>query len=223
MATTPPQDKTELLRRADALAGATLADIAAAAGVTVPADLRRHKGWTGQLLEQVLGASSGSLAQPDFPHLGVEMKSLPVDRLGRPRESTYVCTVPLEGGCGERWEESWVCRKLQRVLWLPVEAGGPLAERRIGTPLLWSPDTEEAARLRRDWEELMELICLGRLETITARHGEVLQIRPKAANARSLCPAIGPDGEPILTNPRGFYLRAGFTADLLRRHFQLPC
>ncbi len=31
-----------------------------------------------------------------------------------------------------------------------------------------------------------------------------------------------PDGRAIETLPRGFYLRATFTAGLLRRHFLLP-
>ena len=58
-----------------------------------------------------------------------------------------------------------------------------------------------------DWEELMDLIVLGEVERITARHGEVLQLRPKAANSKALTEAIGARGEIILTLPRGFYLK----------------
>lgn len=49
-----------------------------------------------------------------------------------------------------------------------------------------------------DWEELMDLIVLGQVERITARHGEVLQLRPKAANSKALTEAVGARGEPIL-------------------------
>ena len=31
-----------------------------------------------------------------------------------------------------------------------------------------------------DWGELMDLIVLGCVERITARHGEVLQLRPES-------------------------------------------
>lgn len=111
--------------------------------------------------------------------------------------------------------------KLKRVLWIPVEGERsiPLAERRVGSPLLWSPNEEEDRQLRLDWEELMDMIVLGHVERITARHGEVLQLRPKAANARALTEAIGAHGEPILTLPRGFYLKKNFTRALLERHF----
>ncbi len=219
--TRPPRDEEELLARARVLAGLTLGALAEAAGEATPADFRRHKGWVGQLLERWLGASAASLAEPDFQTLGIELKTVPVDRLGRPRESTYVCTVPLESGHGERWEESWVCRKLGRVLWVPVEAEPtiPIPERRVGSALLWSPDPEAFRLLRQDWEELMEMVATGGIEQVTARHGQVLQIRPKAADSRARRGAHGADGAPIRTNPRGFYLRPGFTATILRRHY----
>ncbi|ADJ27227.1 DNA mismatch repair endonuclease MutH [Nitrosococcus watsonii] len=216
----PPADERELLARAQALAGLSFAQIAAHLGRQVPRDLRRAKGWVGELLELALGATSGSQAAPDFPALGVEMKTLPLWADGRPKESTYVCTVPLTDfdAC---WETSWIRRKLNRVLWLPVEAqtGVPLSVRRVGMALLWSPNSEEEAMLRADWEELMDMVCLGQLEMITAHYGVCLQIRPKAANGDALCEGIGEDGARVRTLPRGFYLRSTFTAALLGRYY----
>lgn len=219
----PPRSEAELLERALALAGRPLAALAADLGLRPPADLRGHKGWVGDLLERALGADAGSLPEPDFRRLGVELKTLPINRHGLPRESTYVCTTPLDRPAG-RWEDSAVWGKLRRVLWMPVEAEPdlPIAERRVGMPLLWSPDPEQARGLRADWEELMDMVCMGQLEAITARHGTWLQIRPKAANARALTFGVGPSGEQVLTLPRGFYLRTSFTAAVLRQHFVLP-
>jgi len=216
----PPSSEAELMQRAHALAGRSLAEVAFACGVAMPQDLRRHKGWVGQLLELALGADAESLPEPDFRAIGVEMKSLPIDRNGKPRESTYVCTVPLDEGMEPSWETSWICRKLARVLWLPVEAAPeiPLAQRRIGTPLLWSPDEGETQALRQDWEELGDMIRMGELESITARMGTVLQIRPKAANSKVTCESVGANGEAITTHPRGYYLRPAFTHAILQRH-----
>jgi DNA mismatch repair protein MutH len=215
----PPATEKEVMERAQEFPGMTVSQIAAGLGRAVPQDLRRAKGWVGELLERALGGTSGSEAAPDFPALGVEMKTLPLRVDGYPKESTYVCTVPLTevNAC---WETSWVRGKLSRVLWLPVEAdaGVPLPERRLGLALLWSPSAEEEAALQADWEELMDMVCLGQLEHITARHGVYLQIRPKAANSRALCPGIGAQGERILTLPRGFYLRSSFTAAILAQY-----
>lgn len=219
----PPHSVAMLLSRAEQLAGLSLAELAQQQGLDVPRDLRRDKGWVGQLLELALGASAGSKPEQDFPELGVELKTIPVDRHGRPLETTFVCVAPLVDIAGLHWETSNVRNKLSRVLWIPVlgEREIPPGERRIGQPLLWTPSAEEEYLLRQDWEELMELISLGQVQDISARHGQVLQLRPKAANSRALTAAIGKNGESIQTLPRGFYLKTAFTAALLARHFML--
>ena len=219
----PPEDEATLLARAEDLAGLTLETLADRAGLTMPADLKRDKGWVGMLLEWHLGASAGSKAEQDFAHLGIELKTIPIDASGKPLETTFVCVAPLTGNSGVTWQTSHVRHKLARVLWIPVEGQRdiPLRQRRVGAPLLWSPDAEEDEMLRQDWEELMDMIVLGRVEQITARHGAWLQIRPKAANSKALTEGIGDRGQPILTLPRGFYLKKSFTGPLLARHFLL--
>lgn len=218
-----PQSESELLARAQAIAGLTFADLAQEAQMKVPADLRRDKGWVGQLLEWHLGATAGSKPTQDFEQLGIELKSIPISYTGHPLETTFVCVAPLIGVQGITWEQSHVRNKLSRVLWIPVEGERdiPLSQRHVGSPLLWSPSKEEEEQLKQDWEEIMEMIALGQIKQITARHGEVLQLRPKAANARVLTQAYGATGQPIKTSPRGFYLRTQFTAQILQRHFLL--
>ena len=176
------------------------------------------------MLEWHLGATAGSKPEQDFQELGIELKTLPIDQAGKPLESTFVCVTPLLGITGLRWEESNVRNKLSRVLWIPVEGSRdiPLAARRIATPFIWSPDVAQEAQLRQDWEELMELVALGQIESITAHHGEVLQLRPKAANGQALTSAIGGQGQLIQTRPRGFYLRTLFTQQLLQQAFNQP-
>ncbi|XNM68792.1 DNA mismatch repair endonuclease MutH [Escherichia coli] len=223
LATAPPETEAQLLAQAQRWAGYSLGELAAMAGIVAPKDLKRDKGWIGVLLEIWLGASAGSKPEQDFAALGVELKTIPIDAQGRPLETTFVCVAPLTGNSGVTWENSHVRHKLKRVLWIPVEGDRaiPLAERRVGAPLLWTPSAEEEHQLQMDWEELMDLIVLGQVERITARHGEVLQLRPKAANSKALTEAIGAQGEPIMTLPRGFYLKKNFTAALLARHFML--
>jgi DNA mismatch repair protein MutH len=218
-----PRTEAELFQRARALAGRTLGSIAAEHGSVPPVELVKAKGWAGQLLERALGASAASRAEPDFQHLGVELKSLPVDARGRPRESTFVCTIALSEIGDVEWESSRVWRKLRRVLWLPIEADRRLlpAERRVGEPLLWSPSAEEESALRFDWEELSGLIGRGAVEAITGHLGKWLQVRPKAANGQARRRALDADGVGFATLPRGFYLRAAFTARLLASHYAI--
>ena len=218
-----PETEQVLLQRAYALAGQTLEELASTLSLPVPPDLRRDKGWIGTLIEYHLGATAGSKAEQDFAHLGIELKTIPVDSRGQPLETTFVCVAPLTGNTGVSWQNCHLRHKLSRVLWVPVEGERtiPLGQRRIGTPLLWSPSPEEEEYLRADWEELMEMIVLGDVDKITARHGQYLQIRPKAANRKALTEGIGARGQPIMTLPRGFYLKKTFTGPMLARHFLL--
>jgi len=217
----PPTSEAELQQRIDAIAGLHVAELAEQCGIQVPADLRSHKGWLGDLAERALGCDAASLSEPDFMALGIELKTLPVNSKGLVQESTYICTVPLKNTSQCQWHTSCVYKKLRHVLWLPVQASPeiPLAERRIGTGLLWRAPEQDLAALEKDWEELMSIISLGKFESLSAQHGELLQIRPKAANASVLVEAIGPDGKLIQTLPRGFYLRPYFTNTLLEQHF----
>ncbi|MCG9739529.1 DNA mismatch repair endonuclease MutH [Shewanella insulae] len=216
----PPESIDELMHRAQEMAGLNLGQLAELHNVAVPSNLKRDKGWIGQLIELELGATAGSKPEQDFLHLGVELKTIPVDESGKPLETTYVTVAPLMNINGLRWQESLVYHKLQRVLWIPVEGirQKPIGERRIGSPILWTPSEAEMIQIRQDWEEIMELIALGKVEQITARHGEVLQLRPKGANSRALTQSIAQDGQVKLTNPRGFYLKIPFTQQILSRY-----
>ncbi|KKZ57298.1 DNA mismatch repair endonuclease MutH [Haemophilus haemolyticus] len=213
-----PQTLEQLLSQAQSIAGLTFGELADELHIPIPPDLKRDKGWVGMLLERALGATAGSKAEQDFSHLGVELKTLPINAEGYPLETTFVSLAPLVQNSGVKWENSHVRHKLSCVLWMPIEGSRhiPLRERHIGAPILWKPTAEQERQLKQDWEELMDLIVLGKLDQITARIGEVMQLRPKGANSRAVTKGIGKNGEIIDTLPLGFYLRKEFTAKILK-------
>lgn len=213
----PPADERELLARAGELAGLPLGELARCAGTAVPESLRHAKGWVGELLEALLGATAQSRPVPDFEALGIELKTLPLNTRQQPQESTFVSTVPLVDVAGLQWSQSTVRAKLACVLWIPVEAARetPLEHRRVGRPILWRPDAEDAAILQADWEEHIEHIALGRLEELDARMGTYLQVRPKAFTRDDRTATFGADGTPMTSLPRGFYLRTVLTRKIL--------
>ena len=202
-----------LLARAQSLAGFTLGELGERVGVEVPSESKRGKGVAGHIVELALGASAGSKPVPDFPDLGVELKTIPINDKGRPSESTFVCTIALNEIGDTDFEHSRVCHKLERVLFVPVQAASrtPLPDRRIGTPLLWTPSAEERHVLQQDYEQLAILIADGAFDRIDARLGTALQVRPKGPNSHARRRAPSSEGAICQTLPLGFYLRASFT------------
>lgn len=219
----PPSSEQELLSRARQLAGRTIGQVSDRFGLETPRELLRAKGFVGSLIERALGARAASRPEPDFAHLGVEMKTIPIDRDGRPLESTYVTRVEMVPGHGGGFETSVLHRKLQRVLWIPIEAerSVPVASRRVGTAFLWSPGPSDEAQLRLDYEELLGLVADGFVDSITARRGKILQVRPKAASSRVRGRGVDEQGGTTRTLPRGFYLRRSFTLRMLADQFRL--
>jgi DNA mismatch repair protein MutH len=158
------------------------------------------------------------------PSLGIEVKTLPVEpwegQGGRVCESTWVCFASPEAIAQETWSSSRVRKKLARVLFVPVEGGAvPVEARRVGTAFLWSPDEEEDAILRRDWEDLADLVAHGLGFAVSARRGRALQLRPKARDASVRRTARSADGETYEDAPQGFYLRRAFTQRIVDRIF----
>jgi DNA mismatch repair protein MutH len=224
----PLASELELLARAASIAGRTIAELCLDRGEVCPVDQRRHKGFVGNLIERVLGATAPvNAAGPDFDRLGIELKTIPMSRARAatksaaewtPRESTFVCVANLGAMVESSWEQSPVRRKLARVLWLPIEAEPDVAlrDRRVGRAVLWSPSPEQDALLAADWDELAARIASGEVESITAHVGRWLQLRPKAAHSGVLGRARDERGALLRARPKGFYLRRESTAAIMR-------
>ena len=212
-----PKTKEELLEKCQEIEGLTFSQLASKLKFKIPSNENKRKGWVGQLIEVALGADLHTLPAPDFQKLGIELKTLPLNHLGKPAESTFVTSIPLLSLNKQTWETSTVYTKLKCVLWILIEGDKTITygARRIGRAILWKPDALQHQILKTDWEELTTKIILGQLEEIDASYGTALQIRPKAANGKVLSQAYDKQGNKIKTLPRGFYLRTSFTQQIL--------
>ena len=220
----PPQNMQQLLQRSQTLAGRTLGDVADALGHRVPQETVRAKGWVGQLLEDALGATASNRPSPDFELLGVELKTVPVDKRGWPKESTYITILPFNRISEIQFKDSPVAHKLSRVLFWPVEAESslPLSVRKLGTAFLWSPSQEEWDKIGTDWKLFADMITDGRVESIKANLGEVMQVRPKGFGAEDFGWIQTIDGRKMKTKRRGLYLRPKFVGELFLKNYHLP-
>lgn len=216
-----PTSLEELLKRSRALSGLTLSEIAEIADFELHTQTLRGKGRTGELIEKILGADGGSKPIPDFSLLGVEMKTVPVRDDGRVLETTFVCSVPLKTIADATWETSRAYKKLAHVLFVPVEGDRKIevAKRRCGQAFLWQPSVEQNRLLAHDWSDFQHLVNAGLIDATSARRGKVMQVRPKAQNAKAKTHAPSSEGDDAYqTLPRGFYLRRDFVEGILREN-----
>lgn len=216
----PPKTVNCLIKRAENIAGKTLRQLAEEFGVPLPYHLHHAKGWIGQLLEQVLGASAGNQDCPDFKELGIELKTLPTSTEGLPLESTYLCRIALPIQESDFYH-SRAYSKLAKVLWVPIIVcdRSDISTRMVAPAVLWSPEGAILQSLQNDWEELTELMRLGHYENLSAHHGQYLQVRPKAASGKVLTQVINHQGQAISIVPKGFYLRSCLTRHILSTHY----
>ncbi len=214
-----PNSEQELLERAYALAGKQLSEFQQSCSLVI-SNNSYAKGKIGQLIELLLGANNNATPQPDFQTLHIELKTIPVDNLGRPNESTYLCHAQMPPTI-LKWRESLVYKKSQRILWIPIigSAKSPLLSRTIGQPLLWVQPPYIEAILRRDWEELTMLMLTGQHDMLSANLGQYLQVRPKAANSKVTTLVSLTNGETLPIVPKGFYLRRKLTEAILSTYY----
>lgn len=212
-----PQTEEELLQLCQGIEGLTFAQLGLSLGLSIPSNPNHRKGWVGQAIELALGTDAGNKALPDFQTLGIELKTLPLSALGKPSESTFVTSIPLLTIHNQTWKNSQCYAKLKRLLWIPIEGDKSIAypQRRIGRGFIWSPTALQEEILAADWNYLSLQISTGQLESLDARAGTYLQVRPKASDSRALCYCFDAEGNKVQTLPRGFYLRSLFTQQLL--------
>ncbi|NJK89005.1 MAG: cyclic nucleotide-binding domain-containing protein [Myxococcales bacterium] len=205
----PPSSEAELIERARWLARYTIGELADELGERVPFDQSKAKGWVGQLVESALAATGSNRAVPDFERLGIEMKTVPVQPNGRPRESTFLTTASYEELLHGAWQTSRARHKTRRILWVPIESDPfvPLASRRIGVAVAWSPSMDDDLAFTEDWAEFQQ-VARESLGSLDARLGKVFQLRPKARDASVSTRARTADGTWVDGRPLGFYLRS---------------
>lgn len=215
----------EILKKAKSLRGYTLKQLTSYLEINHPESLLHAKGLTGQIIEFLLGATAQSKPLPDFPELNLEIKSIPIDINENPLETTYICQVPLLHKNTKNiydFKQSVLYKKIFKILWLPIitNKNQDSTQRTIGSAFIWGPNSSELSLIEQDWLELTEMVQTGDIEKVSSHFGQVLQIRPKAANSSCVTNGIGESGENIKTLPRGFYLRTNFTKQILKKHHQ---
>ncbi len=208
----PPESVDELMQRAAHMMGQTFGTLCQQHGYTQDVFAKRHKGGAGELIERVLGADARNHDGPDLMHLGIEIKTLPLDERGRVAESTYVCRCQLDQLAQAQYEQSRLYAKTRQILFVCIDGAkvAPFAERTVGLSFLWSPTPAIDPVFRADWTDATDLIASGFRDGLDARRGQIIQVRPKGRNQHDTM-LLAQAGEQHAIKTCGFYIRQRFT------------
>ncbi|QJC30583.1 MutH/Sau3AI family endonuclease [Enterobacteriaceae endosymbiont of Neohaemonia nigricornis] len=202
-----------LILKLKLIIGYSITDIAKFLNYPIPINIKYNKGFAGQLIEYYLiGRHINNKYHQDFEHLGIEIKTITINKNFNVLNDSYICTCSLFKNNNMFWNTSILYKKLSIILWIPIITNSintPLKERIIGHPKLWSPTVDEKKILYKDWYNLIQLLILGQIQELNNYYGSILIIKNKS-NKKQNTKFIDYLGNVCYTSPKAFFLKKTF-------------
>lgn len=216
------KSESELLDYAKQLEGMRIADISAMVGRLDHEHRRLTKSVIANIIEtDYFGIPTNSDEAPDFKELGIELKVSPLKPIYNgtmlvAKERNVIGMVDYEDVLKNAvWKKNRrLAHKLGKVLFVfYVHDDAKLAgEWRVACVFLWSPTSEQDARIQRDYDIIRGKIQMGMpnregdnefLATCPKHEGGFDREEPASSNPNSLCdhPTMG------MAERRGFCIR----------------
>jgi DNA mismatch repair protein MutH len=212
---------SDLLRIYTEIQGIPFRELAETLGYDIAKDPTSMKSAAGDIAELVAGKKPDALPQADLSEFDIEVKTVPLDLTGKPRENTKITALNYTKLLKEKWETSHVYEKVRVVLFVPIvkeDTKRPEAWY-VRSPFIWMPSRDQLAVIRKDWEKIKKMVRSG--DQLTATVGEYLiantsgQGKGKDNRTYEL-----PDGRTIDVKTRAFFLRKTFVAEILEANIQ---
>lgn len=179
--------------------------------------LPRGRTGVGDLVELYLGKLPDNSPEPDFPDLGVEVKSLPMKRLRRSswtvKEPTSLSMIDFNKLVKEDWATTPLRRKIDRILWVPYEHNSAdKRESRFRRSFLWSPPSEDIPAYEADYRAVRALVLAGKAHEISERLSLVLSARRKGATGEA---TRSQPGTLVKAKSRAWAFKVAYTRPIL--------
>lgn len=206
-------DEESLLKHAKSLKGKKIHDLLAGK------DFDSGKGAIGNIIEREgFGIANNNDARPDFAHLGIELKALPlkVDAKGglRVKERTKVCSINYKELIKERWDASHAKSKLIKILFVfyRYDSKSPNHSQILDFHLFHLGNADEPL-ISSDWHRTQQRVQDGKAHELSESENVVL------AASRSGAGKLSEDKWPEQPNQiyqararqRAFSLKPSFT------------
>lgn len=212
-----PRNISELESRAHALVGSRLGGIAAVSNEERQGP--RTKGRVGHHVESYFGLQTNSDSGPDFPHLGVELKTVPLRRLksGRTfssKERTFITLINYATICQQPFRNSPLDTKTRHTLYVFYEwqRGQLTIDAQVLNTHMHKRDTAEVDMARNAYDHVVAEVGAGRAHLLS--EGDTLGIGAATKGEGGAWVHQPHSLEPA--RRRGFAWKAAYTTALYR-------
>ena len=144
--------------------------------------LRTNKGIVGQLLEATTGRGPNSNPNPDIQGLNVELKVLPVRKIGdtiKPKERSKIKSINYSQITNESWGSSPIKSKMELILFLVYEQPTGLSYRDwknfvFKNVLLFDLKSEREDIIMRDWRRIKKTVAENKAHLLSESNSNIL-------------------------------------------------
>lgn len=184
-----PSDKNSVLEHAKLLVGKTLRDIINPEEIEY---IYKGKGNFGQLVEEYyFEYKPNSKSEPDFPEIGLELKTSPLKQLKsneyRSKERLVLNIIDYNNIVHQQFENSDFWKKNANILLIfyLYQAGYNLHDYVIRLVNEWSFSLTDLEIIKKDWEFIKQKIKNGKAHELSEGDTFYLGACTKGANAKS--------------------------------------
>jgi DNA mismatch repair protein MutH len=163
-----------LLERAKELKGKLITDL-------VNGKLQdQGKGAIGNIIEREgFGVANNNDAKPDFPHLGIELKALPLKKNSNGKlsvkERTKICSINYQELVEEKWTDSHARVKLKKILFIfYVHDATDLLRSKIVDHFLFELENNDEPLIQSDWQRTQERVREGYAHELSESENVIL-------------------------------------------------
>lgn len=212
---------SDLLRVYTEIQGIPFRELAETLTYDISKDPKSMKAAAGDIAEIVAGKKPDSLPEADFSQFDIEVKTVPLDLMGHPRENTKITALNYTRLLTEEWATSHVYEKVRVVLFVPIvkEDTKRPDSWYVRSPFIWMPSRGQLSVIRNDWETIQGMVQRG--EQLAAKIGQYLIANTSGqGKGRDERTYHLLNGRAIKVKTRAFFLRKTFVSEILEANIQ---
>jgi DNA mismatch repair endonuclease MutH len=193
-----PYSEKEILKHAKKAKGKTIQELLDTSPLDIKSTKSGNKGRVGNLVEENwFGIPNNSEQAPDFEKVGIELKVIPVHKVGNKgwqvKEDTKITSINYMGLIHENWIGSHAKKKLEKILFIfysyikedPNNSNSPLdlSQCKVIDIGLWElMKNDEHRTIKDDWEGIQNKVMQGMADKLSQKDSLILSAKTAGKN-----------------------------------------